>query len=156
ARTSATWPVAEKYFFNLNTTGVLKLPFRQPYNMQQFVGSGNMYLQGYEDYVIDGVAGGFTKATFTRKVLNRSFHIPSKRFKRLNTIPVKLYAKVFGNTGYIYNEEPHFTNTLNNRVLYSGGVGIDLVLFYDLTFKFEWSWNHLGQNGIYLHDRRYL
>jgi outer membrane protein assembly factor BamA len=156
ARTSATWPVSEKYFFNLNTTGVLKLPFRQPYNMQQFVGSGNMYLQGYEDFVIDGVAGGFTKATFTRKLLNRSFHIPSKRIKRLNTIPVKMYAKVFGNTGYIYNEEPHFTNTLNNRLLYSGGLGLDIVLFYDLTFKFEWSWNHLGQNGIYLHDRRYL
>jgi len=156
ARTSSTWPVWNKFFFNLNVTGLVKMPFRQPYNMQQFIGSSNLYLQGYEDYVIDGLAGGFTKATFSRRLLNTAIQIPSRKFKRLNHMPLKIYGKVFGNTGYIYNEDTHYTNRLNNRLLYSGGLGLDVVLFYDLIFKFEWSWNHLGQNGIYLHDRRYL
>jgi outer membrane protein assembly factor BamA len=156
ARTSSTWPLSSKYFFNLNVTGIVKLPFKQPYNMQQFIGSGGMYLQGYENFTIDGVAGGFTKATFTRKILNTAVNIPSRRFKRLNHLPIKVYGKVFGNTGYIYNEADIEGSILNNRLLYSGGVGLDIVLFYDLTFKLEWSWNHLRQNGIYLHDKRYL
>ncbi len=155
-RTSLSIPVQPKYFVNLRTTGILKLPFKQPYITQGFVGSDGMYIQGYEDYVIDGVAGGFTKLAFIRELFNTSFSIPSQRFKRLNHIPVKAYAKVFGNGGYIYQKDPHPLNQLNNRLLYSGGFGVDVVLFYDLTFRFEWSMNHLGQNGLYLHDRRYL
>lgn len=156
ARTSGTWPINPNYFFNLRLTGMLKLPFEQPYIMKQFIGHHNMYLQGYEDYYIDGVAGGFTKATFTRKIVNTAIHISSKKIKRLNNIPVKIYGKVYGNMGYVYNEQPHYTNSLNNRLLYSGGVGIDIILLYDLTFKIEWSVNRLGQNGIYLHNKSYL
>lgn len=155
ARTSASWPLTPKYFFNLRTTGVLKLPFKQPFTLQQFVGSSNMYIQGYEDYIINGVAGGFTKASLTRSLFQTSVNIPSERIKKLNHIPIKAYAKVFGNAGYIYTNLPgnHF---LNNRMLYSGGVGLDIILFYDFAIKLEWSLNHLRQNGIYLHDRYYL
>jgi outer membrane protein assembly factor BamA len=156
ARASATWPINRNYFFNLRATGNIKLPFNQPYMMQRFVGSSGMYLQGYEDYAVDGVAGGFTKATLTRKILSTAVHIPSKKIKRLNHIPIRIYGKVFGNTGYIYNEQPHYTNTLNNRLLYSGGVGLDIILMYDFVLKLEWSMNHLRQNGLYLHDRNYL
>lgn len=155
ARTSASWPLNDKYFFNLRATGMLKLPFKQPYVNQRFLGN-DMYLQGYEDYEIDGVAGGFTKLTFSRKLLQTAINIPSNRIKKLNTIPIKLYGKVFGNAGYIYADQVDPTNTLNNRLLYSGGVGLDIVLFYDLAIKLEWSWNHLRQNGLYLHDKRYL
>lgn len=156
ARTSASFPVTPKSFFNVRATGVLKLPFDQPFVNQAFVGAHGMYLQGYEDFVIDGVAGGFTKLTFTRELFKTRVRVRSEKIKRLNDIPIKAYAKVFGNSGYIYQKNPHPLNMLNNQLLYSGGVGIDIVLFYDLTFRFEWSLNHLGQNGLYLHDRRYL
>lgn len=156
ARTSASWPLSDKYFFNLRATAMLKLPFKQPYVNQRFIGGNGMFLQGYEDYTIDGVAGGFAKATFSRKLLQTAIHIPSTRIKKLNTIPIKLYGKVYGNTGYIYSEHTDPTNRLNNRLLYSGGVGLDILLFYDLAIKLEWSWNHLRQNGLYLHDKRYL
>lgn len=155
-RTSTSIPVSQKSFFNIRATGMLKLPFEQPFVNQAFVGARGMYLQGYEDYVIDGVAGGFTKLTFTRELFKTNIRVRSQRIKKLNDVPVKAYAKVFGNTGYIYQKNPHPLNMLNNHLLYSGGVGIDVVLFYDLTFRFEWSVNHLGQNGLYLHDRRYL
>ena len=156
ARASATWPLSSKYYFNWRLYGVLKAPFNQPYTMQSFIGTSGMYLQGYEDYVIDGVAGGFTKATFARQIINTAIGIPSKKLKRLNHIPIRLYGKVFGNSGYIYTQKPHESNTLNNRFIYSGGVGLDVILFYDFVFKLEWSFNHLRQNGIYLHDRAFL
>jgi outer membrane protein assembly factor BamA len=155
-RASASWPLNDKYFFNLRATGMLKLPLKQPYVNQRFVGGGSMFLQGYEDYEIDGVAGGFTKATFSRKLFQTTLHIPSNRFKKFNSIPIKMYGKVYGNTGYIYAEREDPTSLLNNRLLYSGGVGLDILLFYDLAIKLEWSWNHLRQNGLYLHDKRYL
>jgi len=155
ARSSATWPLSSKYFFNLKLAGVIKLPFKQPYITQGFVGQNNFFLQGYEDYMIDGVAGGFTKASFSRMLINTKVPLTSKKIKRLNDFPVRVYGKAFANTGYIYNQHRK-TNTLNNTLLYSGGIGLDIVLCYDFIFKLEWSFNSLRQNGLYLHDRGYL
>ncbi|WP_121352858.1 POTRA domain-containing protein [Flavisolibacter nicotianae] len=150
---SRYWPLGTRYFFSLNAGGVLKLPFRQPYFTQHFLGYGDAYLQGYENYIIDGVTGGYAKATISRSLLKTAVSLPqNKWFKSLRSIPVKLFVKSFVNTGYAYNGNETPYNGLNNRMLYSAGVGADLVLFTDLVFKFEWSFNQLGQNGLYLHQ----
>ncbi|RYY41576.1 MAG: hypothetical protein EOO08_00120 [Chitinophagaceae bacterium] len=153
-RARASWyqPITEKTFLNLRATGMVKAPFRQPYRQQGFIAGSDMFLQGYEPYNIDGVAGGFAKASIHRRIVDRKVGIRWKRFPQLANIPVKIYAKAFVNGGYIYNEDPG-TSFLNNRLLYSGGVGLDLVLFYDFTFRIECSLNANGQNGLYLHDR---
>lgn len=155
ARTMGSWPLNDKYFFNLRLGGTVKLPFTQPYIMQQMMGYNDMYLQGYEDYIIDGVAGGYTKATFARELINTHFNVPFTNIKRAQHVPLRVYGKVYGNAGYVYHPQPG-TSTLNNKLLYSGGVGLDIILLYDFVIKLEWSFNHLRQNGIYLHDRRYL
>jgi hypothetical protein len=35
--------------------------------------------------------------------------------------------------------------------LHAAGIGIDLLTLYDITFRFEYSFNQLGQNGLFLH-----
>jgi outer membrane protein assembly factor BamA len=149
---SGSWPMGKKSFFNLRAVGMLKLPLRQPYVTRQFIGYEDQYLQGYEYYVIDGVAGGYTKASITRQLLNTKLRINSKRFKSLNYIPLKFYAKTFVNAGYIYSKHPG-QNELTNIPLYSGGVGLDIVTYNDFVIKIEWSVNRLGENGLYLHRR---
>ena len=42
-------------------------------------------------------------------------------------------------------------NSLVNSFLYTGGFGIDVVTFYDLVFRFEYSFNQLGQSGLFFH-----
>ena len=154
AKGSGLWQLSDKYFFNLRVAGGLKVPFKQPYINQQFLGFNDMYVQGYEYYVINGVGGGYTKAIFSREVVNTNFHIPSGKIKKLNHIPFRLYAKVYGNAGYVYDPEPG-NKLLSNRMLYSAGVGIDVITFYDFIVRFEWSFNQLGQNDIYLHRKNY-
>jgi hypothetical protein len=112
-------------------------------------------MQGYEYYVIDGVAGGYSKLSFSRELFNTSINIPSQTIKRLNHIPFRAYAKVYGNAGYIYNPQAG-KNPLSNKVIFSGGFGLDIVTFYDFIIKLEWSFNQLGQNGLYLHRRDYF
>lgn len=152
AKGSKTWPVSRKSYFNLRAVGMLKLPFSQPYLTRQFLGYDDQYMQGYEYYVIDGVAGGYTKATLARQVVNTHFSIGSRRWKKLNDIPFRLYAKTFVDAGYVYNRYPG-QNQLTNTFLYSGGVGVDIVTFTDFVIKIEWSFNRLGENGLYLHQR---
>lgn len=155
AKGSKTWPAGKGLFFSASAVGMLKLPLRQPYVTNQFIGYDDQYLQGYEYYVIDGVAGGYARATLTRQLVNTQVNISSRKFRRLNAVPLKIYAKTFVNSGYIYNPDPG-RNGLTNKILYSGGIGIDIVTFTDFVIKIEWSFNRLGENGLYLHKRNYF
>jgi outer membrane protein assembly factor BamA len=152
AKGTKYWPVSTKSFFSVSAGGVLKLPFKQPYIAQGFLGYGDAFLQGYENYIIDGVTGGYTRATIAYNVFNREFAIPRiKWFKSLHAVPVRVYLKSYANAGYAYNPNYSRNNGLNNKALFSTGMGIDLVLFTDTVFKLEWSFNQIGQNAIYLH-----
>jgi outer membrane protein assembly factor BamA len=155
AKGQASWPINSNYFFTLSAVGQVKLPFRQPYYTSGFIGQDDQYLQGYEYYTIDGVAGGYGKASITRKVLSTHFSLAPRSIRQLHQIPLKIYAKTFVNTGYVYNTQPGF-NTLDNKMLYSGGFGLDLVTFTDFVIKLEWSVNRLWENGLYLHKRGYF
>lgn len=150
---SGSWHITPKLFFNLNVYGGIKLPFKQPYFNQRFLGYGETFMQGYEYYVVDGVAGGYIKTTLTRELLNFSIRVPPlKKGKEAERIPVRIFGKVYGNTGYVHNPQPG-DNALSNTMLYSGGFGIDILTFYDVTFKLEWTFNQLGQNGIFVHRK---
>ena len=54
--------------------------------------------------------------------------------------------------GYVYNK--YFTaNSLVNRALYTEGFGLDVVTYYDFVFRFEYSFNQLGEKGFFFHIR---
>jgi len=152
AKASGSWEIAKKLYFGAKLAGAIKAPFNQPYFNQRLFGYGDFFMQGYEYYVVDGVAGGYGKASLTREILNLGFQVKRKKDVIPYRIPFKAYAKTFVNAGYAHHPTPE-TNTLNNRMLYSWGVGIDILTHYDFTLKFEWSFNVLGENGLYLHRK---
>ena len=151
ARALQSWPMNSKYFFTVSGLATLKLPFSQPYVGKGFIGYDGRFIQGYERYIIDGVVGGYAKASITRPIATVHLHLPS-RSQSLKNIPIKLYGKTFVNAGYVYNNTPG-ENTLTNKFLYSAGFGLDIVTYNDFVIKIEWSVNRLGENGLYLHQR---
>jgi hypothetical protein len=42
-------------------------------------------------------------------------------------------------------------NNLNNKLLWSTGLGLDLLSYYDQVYRLEFTYNSLGEAGIYLH-----
>ncbi|MFT4094667.1 MAG: POTRA domain-containing protein [Niabella sp.] len=146
------WHLGPKTFYNISALGTLKLPLKQPFYTSQLLGYGDMTLRGYEYYVIDGVAGGMLNATLYKQLSNFSFSLPFLKWLTDRLIPLKIYGKVYGNAGYVYNAEPG-TNRLSNRILLGGGLGFDVWTFNDFTFKLEFSFNQLGQNGLYLQKK---
>jgi hypothetical protein len=109
-------------------------------------------MQGYEYYVVDGVAGGYLKATFAREFLNFTIRAPRTKHGTTDLIPFRVFGKIYGNSGYVHNPQPG-NNALSNTLLHSAGIGIDVVTFYDVILRFEYSFNQLGQNGLYLHRK---
>jgi hypothetical protein len=130
----------------------IKVPFRQPYFSQRLLGYGDVYMQGFEYFVIDGAAGAYLKAALNRRLFDFNIKTPSKKNSPAFHIPFGIFGKVFANTGYVYNPEPG-ENSLSNTFLWSGGIGIDIVTWYDITVKLEWAFNSLGQNGLFLHRK---
>lgn len=152
AKGLGSWHTGKNSFFSLALAGSIKAPFSQPYFNKRVLGYGDVFMQGYEYYVVDGVAGGYAKATFAKKIASFKIRIPGTRKLAPQAIPINIYGKTFGNLGYVYDPDPG-SNTLSNRVLVSGGFGIDIFTIYDWTLKLEWSFNQLGENGLYLHRK---
>ena len=75
------WQLAncKENLFQPRISGTIKFPFPQPYFNQRLFGYSDFFMQGYEYYVIDGVAGGYVKATVTRELLNFIFKYQEKK-----------------------------------------------------------------------------
>lgn len=143
--------LGKNWFSSIALNGKIKLPFEQAYINQRGLGYGENYLRGLEYYVIDGVATALVKTTLKKKVL--AFSIPFKLFPKIITkIPFTIFAKTYADAGYAYNKNA-FNTRLNNRLLYSGGFGIDILTLYDVNLRFEYSFNQLNQNGLFLHNQ---
>ncbi len=145
------WEVLRKTYFGWQGYGVLRFPFDQPFINQRLFGYGDIYLRGLERYVIDGVAAFMAKNAIRRELVRFSVptYLKSVAHER---VPFRIYARVFGDMGYVYNKNIT-QNSLTNRFLYTAGAGFDVVSFYDFIFRFDYSFNQLGQKGIFLHVR---
>jgi outer membrane protein assembly factor BamA len=141
--------LAHKTWYNLYAYGSLKLPFDQPFYNSRQLGYSDLYLRGLERYVVDGVAAALVRNTFKREIA--SFMVPTYlRSRSHDVVPFKIYLKAYGDIGYVYNK--NFPgNSLVNRMLYTAGTGLDVVTLYDFVFRVEYSFNQLGQNGLFLH-----
>lgn len=148
----------DKYFTHKNNwyssielSGKVKLPFTQAYINQKALGFQDFYLHGLEYYVIDGVASFLAKYNLKKKLVFFNVPIPF-HIKKLPSVPITLFAKTFADAGYSYNKPP-YNSMLNNKLLYTTGFGIDMLTLYDFSFRVEYSFNQLGENGLFLHAK---
>jgi len=141
------WHAGKKWYMSLVFRGKLSFPQTQPYIFQKNMGYDYDYVRGYEYYVIDGSSFALLRATLKRELLNVKIHLPIRYFQ---VIPLRIYPKIYADAGRVYNANP-YNDYLYNKMLYSAGVGLDVVTFYDIKVRIEYTFNALGENGLYLH-----
>ena len=146
-------PVSSKNSFAFLGFGLLRLPFDQPTINTSGFGFGDMYMRGLEYYVIDAVAGAIYKSTFRRELWNVNIPTFLRKSDKYRKIPVKIIGKIYGDLGAAHLP---FSNAsfLNNTLLYSFGLGIDILSYYDFVAQFDFSANQLGEKGLFLHFRQ--
>ena len=145
-------PVSPKTNLYLQSAGILKFPFKQPFYNQQLFGYGDAFLRGLEYYVIDGYAGGLGRATLRHSIFSMVLKTPPNAKKEV-MIPMQFYIKTGADMGYAFNKTPG-NSLLSNRLLHTQMVGLDMVIpSYDIVFKFEYSFNQLGESGLFFHVR---
>ncbi|HEY0677320.1 MAG TPA: POTRA domain-containing protein [Chitinophagaceae bacterium] len=147
AKGSIHTPLSDKTSHSIYGSGVIRLPFDQPFINQRLFGYGDFYLRGLEKYVIDGVAAILVKNTLRHQILK--FHIPTP-LNSHDRIPFRVFLKTYGDVGYSYDKSG-LGNRLGNKMLYTAGFGLDVLTFYDVALRFEYSFNQLGQRGLFFH-----
>jgi hypothetical protein len=117
--------------------------------LQAALGYKSNSVRGYEYYVVEANHFAIGRVSLKYEALRRQFHqLP---FRYLPELPLWLYPKIFVDAGYAVNNKPLLSNTLANTFLYSIGCGFDVITAYDLKLRIEFAYNHLGENGVYLH-----
>jgi outer membrane protein assembly factor BamA len=124
-----------------------------PYYHQRALGFGT-YVRGYEYYVIDGESYVVAKAEMRYQLLKpHVFKVPFLPIDKFNTLHLALYTGIYADAGYVEDRESVTSdyNTLGNTLLFGYGAGLDIVTYYDLAFRLEYSFNLKGENGFFVH-----
>ena len=142
--------LGDRLYTSFVLRGRSSLLHEDPYFLRTAFGYKSNFVRGYEYYVVEAQHFGIGRISFKYEAMRRQYHrLP---FRYLPELPVWIYPKVFFDAGYAVNKPAlNSSNTLANTLLYSFGVGVDIITAYDLKLRIEFAINHLGENGVYLH-----
>ncbi|MBP9068794.1 MAG: BamA/TamA family outer membrane protein [Bacteroidia bacterium] len=123
-----------------------------PFAFNQALGYSN-YIRGYEYNVIDGQNYFLLKNSFRFQLIKPKYHEIGmlKKLKPFSTIPFYAYINVFYDGAYVQEKFYKQTNTLANSWQHGYGIGLDLITYYDMVFRLEYSLNKQNQGGFYIH-----
>lgn len=135
----------------------LQTPQSVPYNNRRALGFEKDYLRGYEYYVIDGETFGYLKTTLRQKLFKTRIDFGKwVPIKSLRFLPVAVNLITHFDAGFANDKTNFAKNPLNNRALWSVGMGTDIVYFNDTVVMLHLSMNDLKEVGFFFHFQSML
>jgi hypothetical protein len=116
------------------------------------------FVRGYEYYAINGdnvfLFKSFLKyELLPMKVINMKVW-PIRNLYQFNMIPIEIFTSLFFDAGYVndkYGLFKNYNNALVDKMMFSTGIGLDFVTYYDKVFRLDYSFNALGESGLFIH-----
>lgn len=142
---SSRWYVSSVF------SGGYSLSNTQAYMLEKAIGYDNNMLRGYEYTVADGQSYVISNNTLKYNILKKkTFTLNWLSFlPKFNKIHISLYANAHFDAGYAKNKWDYHLNSLSNKWLYSAGLGLDLVTYYDMVIGIDYSVNRECHHGIF-------
>jgi outer membrane protein assembly factor BamA len=146
------WQLSKRFFFGSGITTKYTSGTNVPYYLSKGLGYGRDFLRGYEYYVMDGQDYALLKSNIKFELLpKKEVHAGFIPLTKFSTIPFSFYLNLYADAGYVKDQLFDEYNPLTNAWQFGYGAGIDFVTYYDLVFRFEYSFNKLGESGFFLH-----
>jgi hypothetical protein len=150
--------ITDEIYFSAEAEGKISQNEVEPYYLQRGLGYGNDFVRGYEYYVIDGNNYALGKAEIKYRLINLpeinlpTQNVPFFRQRQFNKANFALFITAFSDWGYVGAPNTNVENNfLGNTPLWGNGFGLDIVTYYGIVVRFEYSFNQLNQNGFFLH-----
>ncbi|MDH5476357.1 MAG: BamA/TamA family outer membrane protein [Cyclobacteriaceae bacterium] len=138
--------LGKKFYLSNFSNIYVSTPKNQPYSDYHGLGYKSKLVRGYETYIIEGVNYFLNKTTFKKSLIDGKFNLFGFVPNQFKKVPYSIYLKTFFDLGYANNYPNYEQNTLlTNRWVYSGGVGLDIVTYYDSVIRLEYSLNAEGE-----------
>lgn len=147
------WSLGKRLYLASSLRTEIALNNRQPYILRNGIGySSSYHIRGYEYYVIDGQNIGLNRNQLRYQIVKpRSADIKFIGYDKLTKFHYAFYLGVFTDFAYVDANSNYPNNTLSNQWLFGSGVGLDFVSYYDVVIRTEYSFNKLGESGLFLH-----
>jgi len=151
ARYSRYFDLGKKFYFGANFTGNASTPSVQPFYNYQSVGWITDFIRGYERYLIEGQHYLVNRNTLKRQLFSFEADLGNFiSFKQFNKVPLAAYLSLNFDQGYIVNYPEYQQNQLfTDKYIYGGGLGLDIVTFYDFVMRWEYSANIEGEHALF-------
>ena len=151
ARYARDFDLGKRFYYGTSITGHFSTPPKQPYFNYSGVGFGTNFMRGYERYVIEGQSFVTNKNSFRRLLFSFETDISNiLNMKQFSKIPLAAYLTLNFDHGYIKNYPSYEENTLfTGKYIYGGGIGIDIISFYDFVMRWEYSINIEREHALY-------
>ena len=123
-----------------------------PYFNQRALGYSADYIRGYDYYVINGQNFLLMRSNLRYTLMQTHvYELPVINSNKFKKVPLALYLNGFYDSGYVTDNRFAYKNPLANSWQYGYGIGLDIVTYYDLVFRFEYTRNRLNENGLFFH-----
>ncbi len=146
-------PFTSWLFGAAEITSKFSTPGNPPYYLLTALGYDREFVRGYEYYVVEGQHYSLFKSHLKARFVQTVVRLPWLKIEKFNNIPLNLYAGPHFDYGIAYPELIDNTgNDYRGKPLIGLGMGIDLVSYYDKTFRFEYSYNvRESKAGFFIH-----
>ncbi len=155
------YPIGKRFYFAYGFQNILTLGKDLPYFEKSSLGlSGkdlpgiSTELRGYERYAIDGSWVSMAKTEFKFAVVPyQTLNLRKMPIKAFRQMPFGVFLTSYADMGYVEdNTQSNFDTRLKGQGLIGYGMGLNIIGFYDMLLRIEYSRNHLGEDGIFFHS----
>ena len=136
------------FFLSTQVKGKISKNTNIPYANIRGLGYGNEIVRGYELNVLDGTSYFLNRNTIKFQLLNKVFKLPFLPIKQFNQIPIAIYPTAFYDFAYVNNNFSANENNLVNQWISGGGLGFDVVTYYNLVCKFGFPVTNESKIGM--------
>jgi len=146
------YPINDRWNISATLAAGLSAKNKNAYTFDEAVGYEKAIIRGMEYYVADGQHYFVINPTIKYNIIPTKVVVINwlSFLKKFNKIHFALYGKAFIDGGYAYNKyKTDLSNTLSNKFLYSSGIGLDFVTYYDINLSIEYSFNMLKKSGMF-------
>ncbi len=151
------WQLHKRLYFSHGQKIKVSSTNGQAYSLQKGLGYESDFVRGYELYVIDGQHYGLLKTALKFAILPmRKVKLKFLKSDKFNTLPLAIYINANFDMGYVHDNQYNQLNPLAGSMLLGGGVGLDLVTFYDISWRAEYSVNKTLEHGFFVHFTKHI
>ena len=109
------------------------------------------FIRGYDLYTLKGDQMFYFRSNFKYELIKPSLKKTKEgqEKNKFKALQYAFYLNAFADCGYVVNKFSE-NNPYDNEMLYSWGLGLDFVTYYDMVLRFEYAFTSIGTNGFFI------